>query len=87
VYLISDLFGVDLNQSFNLVHESNMSKLAEDEETAHKTVEWYLENEKRYDSTSYRLSPDHKYWVIFNKNTGKALKSIKYHPVDLSVLL
>ncbi len=87
MYAFAYLFGFDLNHTFNLVHESNMSKLAEDEETAQKTVEWYLENEKRYDSPSYRLSPDRKYWVIFNKNTGKALKSIKYHPVNLSVLL
>jgi predicted HAD superfamily Cof-like phosphohydrolase len=87
MYAFAYLFGFDLNKSFNLVHQSNMSKLAEDEETAQKTVEWYLENEKRYDSPSYRLSPDRKYWVIFNKNTGKALKSIKYHPVNLSVLL
>lgn len=87
MYAFAYLFGFDLNKSFDLVHQSNMSKLAEDEETAQKTVEWYLENEKRYDSPSYRLSPDRKYWVIFNKNTGKALKSIKYHPVNLSVLL
>jgi predicted HAD superfamily Cof-like phosphohydrolase len=87
MYAFAYLFGFDLNKSFNLVHQSNMSKLAEDEETAQKTVEWYLENEKRYDSPSYRLSPDRKYWVIFNKNTGKALKSIKYHPVNLSVFL
>lgn len=84
MYTFSYLFGFNLNHTFDLVHQSNMSKLAEDEQTAQKTVEWYLENEKRYDSPSYRLSPDHKYWVIFNKNTGKALKSIKYHPVDLS---
>ena len=55
VYLISELFGINLNETFNLVHESNMSKLAETEEIAQQTVEWYLKNETRYDSPSYRL--------------------------------
>ena len=91
VYLIADLFGVDLNQSFNLVHESNMSKLAETEEIAQQTVEWYLKNETRYDSPSYRLSTiqinNQPRWVIFNKNSGKALKSIHYKPVELKEFL
>jgi predicted HAD superfamily Cof-like phosphohydrolase len=91
VYLIADLFGVDLNQSFNLVHESNMSKLAETEEIAKQTVEWYIKNETRYDSPAYRLSTiqinNQPRWVIFNKNSGKALKSIHYKAVELKELL
>ena len=63
-----------------------MSKLAETEEVARNTVKWYLENEKRYDSPAYRLSPvkvnDQPRWVIYNQNSGKALKSINYHAVD-----
>ncbi len=91
VYLISELFGIDLNQTFNLVHESNMSKLAETEEIAKQTVDWYLKNETRYDSPAYRLSTiqinNQPRWVIFNKNSGKALKSIHYKPVDLKSFL
>jgi predicted HAD superfamily Cof-like phosphohydrolase len=86
MYVFSYLFGFNLDYTFDLVHKSNMSKLAETESVAQQTVKWYLENEKRYDSPDYRISPDLKYWVIYNKNTGKALKSINYHPVDLSIL-
>ncbi len=91
VYLIAHVFGVDLNKSFDLVHESNMSKLAETEEIAQQTVRWYIANEPRYDSPSYRLSPiqinNQSRWVIFNESTGKALKSIHYKPVDLTSFL
>lgn len=76
--------GVDMDEAFRLVHESNMSKLCSSEEEAKQTVQWYKDNEDRYDSPSYRLSEDGKYWVVYNKSTKKILKSIKYHPVDLS---
>ncbi len=90
LYQWADLFGFDLDYTFNMVHDSNMSKLAETEEVAQKTVAWYLENEKRYDSPTYRLSTvkvnDMDRWVIYNANTGKALKSINYHAVDFKPL-
>ena len=86
LYMWAYLFGFNLDETFDLVHQSNMSKLAETEEVAQNTVKWYLENEKRYDSPAYRLSPvkfnDEPRWVIYNQNTGKALKSINYHAVD-----
>jgi len=82
------LFGFNLNETFALVHDSNMSKLAETEEVAQQTVTWYRENETRYDSPAYRLSPikvnNEDRWIIFNSSTGKVLKSINYHAVDLS---
>jgi predicted HAD superfamily Cof-like phosphohydrolase len=90
LYQWADLFGFDLDYTFNMVHDSNMSKLAETEEIAQNTVKWYLENEKRYDSPAYRLSTvkvnDMDRWVIYNANTGKALKSINYHVVDFTPL-
>ena len=73
--------GMNLDEVFSLVHDSNMSKSCLDEETARQTVEWYKTNDDRYDTPAYRES-DGK-WVIFNESTGKVLKSIKYHPVDL----
>jgi predicted HAD superfamily Cof-like phosphohydrolase len=90
LYQWADLFGFNLDYTFDMVHDSNMSKLAETEEIAKQTVEWYLKNEKRYDSPSYRLSTvkvnDTDRWVIYNVNSGKALKSINYHAVDLKPL-
>jgi predicted HAD superfamily Cof-like phosphohydrolase len=91
LYKWADLFGFDLDETFNLVHDSNMSKLAETEEVAQKTVEWYKEHEKRYDSPAYRLSTvkvnNENRWVIYNENSGKALKSINYKAVDLKTYL
>jgi predicted HAD superfamily Cof-like phosphohydrolase len=90
LYEFANLFQFNLDYTFQMVHQSNMSKLAETEEIAQQTVKWYLENEKRYDSPAYRLSPvmidNQERWVIYNKNTGKALKSIKYKAVDFNPL-
>jgi predicted HAD superfamily Cof-like phosphohydrolase len=91
MYVFSHLFGIDLDVTFDLVHDSNMSKLAETEEIAKQTVEWYKKNETRYDSPAYRLSTvkvnNQERWVIYNASTGKALKSINYHAVDLKKYL
>jgi predicted HAD superfamily Cof-like phosphohydrolase len=90
MYNFANIFGFNLDDTFDMVHNSNMSKLAETEEVAKETVQWYLENEKRYDSPAYRLSTvkvnDEPRWVIYNQNTGKALKSIHYFPVDFTPL-
>ena len=90
LYEFANLFQFNLDYTFDMVHQSNMSKLAETEELAKDTVKWYLENEKRYDSPAYRLSSvmidNQERWVIYNKNTGKALKSIRYKAVDFNPL-
>jgi predicted HAD superfamily Cof-like phosphohydrolase len=79
-YKIGILLGIDLNSTFSIVHESNMSKLCKTEQEAIDTVEWYKINEKRYDSPEYRKSDFDNYYVVFNKSTGKILKSINYTP-------
>jgi predicted HAD superfamily Cof-like phosphohydrolase len=90
LYEFANLFQFNLDYTFDMVHQSNMSKLAETEELAKETVKWYLENEKRYDSPAYRLSPvkinKEPRWVIYNLNSGKALKSIHYKAVDFTIL-
>lgn len=92
LYLWAHLFGFNLDQVFNLIHESNMSKLAETEDIAKETVKWYMDRpEKGYDSPTYRLSEikdnGADRWIIYNNTTKKALKSIKYNPVDLHAFL
>jgi predicted HAD superfamily Cof-like phosphohydrolase len=90
MYAFAYLFGFDLDYTFDLVHQSNMSKLAETEEIARMTVKWYMNNETRYDSPVYRLSTvlvnEEQRWVIYNYNTGKALKSINYQAVNFNHL-
>jgi len=77
--------GINLDESFKIVHDSNMSKVCESEQLAKKTVDWYLENDNRYKTPEYRESEFG--WIVYNEDTGKILKSIKYIPADFSKLL
>lgn len=87
VYGMGVSIGVDLDKAFELVHDSNMSKLCKTEDEAIATVEWYKQEltagNQPYDSPAYRKSDDGQYWVVYNGSSGKILKSINYHPVDL----
>lgn len=78
VYTISEHLSVNMYKVFCEVHRSNMTKVCVSEDEAKKTVESYIQNDKRYDSPSYKLSPDGKYWVVYNKSTSKILKSINF---------
>lgn len=74
---------ININELFKLVHKSNMSKICEDVETAIETISWYKNNELRYSKPSYKEIEykQKKYWVIFDDESKKILKSIKYNPV------
>jgi len=92
VYGAGGAFGVDLDQAFDLIHKSNMTKLCATEEEAKETVQWYKDNftpggKYPYDTPEYRLSPDGKYFVPFNASTGKILKSVNYSPVKFDSIL
>jgi predicted HAD superfamily Cof-like phosphohydrolase len=77
-------FGIDANKGFDLVHKSNMTKACLTEEEAIATVENY-KNDTRYDSPAYKKSGD--YYIVYNKSSGKILKSINYKPVDQDALI
>lgn len=66
-------FNVDL--MFNVVQSANMTKVCETEEFANLSVEWYKENESRYEDPSYRKSLRTDYWIIYDNATSKILKS------------
>lgn len=91
---------INVNKIFDIVHNSNMSKLCKTEEEAIKTVDSYnnkyiiykeycdkfgVDSQEAksvyspYDSAYYYKSGD--YYLVKNKSTGKALKSINYTPV------
>jgi predicted HAD superfamily Cof-like phosphohydrolase len=97
---------IDINKVFNIVHDSNMSKLCKTENEAIDTVyEYTIRYENHclyyegycnkygadsqqakavyspYDTPYYYKSGE--YWLVKNKSTGKALKSINYTPVIL----
>tara|TARA_B110000495_G_C23022839_1_gene607140 strand:+ start:1158 stop:2021 length:864 start_codon:yes stop_codon:yes gene_type:complete len=86
-YKMGIYLGINLNKSFDIVHRSNMSKLCKTEEEAEKTVQWYTDNDGRYDTPDYRKSDNNQYWVVYNKSSGKILKSINYTPANFDSLL
>jgi predicted HAD superfamily Cof-like phosphohydrolase len=86
VYGAFTAFGINADDAYDLVHKSNMSKLCKTEFEAIETVESY-KNDPRYDSPKYRLSPNGKYYVVYNESTKKILKSIHYNPVSFDSLI
>jgi predicted HAD superfamily Cof-like phosphohydrolase len=66
-------FNVDL--MFNVVQHCNMTKVCETEELANQSVEWYKENDTRYADPAYKKSTGANYWIIYNREDGKSLKS------------
>lgn len=88
VYGMADRFGIKADEDFANVHDSNMSKLCNSEEEARQTVDSYQlkfkEGTSPYDSPYYYKVNGKEKWIVKNKSTGKALKSINYRAVDFS---
>jgi predicted HAD superfamily Cof-like phosphohydrolase len=90
-YRMGVILNFDVDDAFNLVHESNMSKLCKTEEEAQKTVEDYKkkydDGSSPYDTPFYYEEYNHhekkKYYIVKNQSTDKVLKSINYTPVNL----
>ena len=87
VYGMGASYGVNLDEAFDRVHRSNMSKLCSTEQEAKDTVLWYIEQRDAgklpYDSPAYRRGNEAgDYWVVYNENTGKILKNINYNAVN-----
>jgi hypothetical protein len=85
-YRMGIILNFDVDEAFNLVHLSNMSKLCLTEEEAQQTVDKYKKNYEEskslYDTPYYYKKE--KYYVVKNNSTGKVLKSINYSPVNLT---
>lgn len=86
VYMYCHIKEINADADFAIVHDSNMSKLCDTESDAIATVADYKEKYKAgispYDTPYYYLLPELGKWIVKNKNTGKALKNIKYHKVQ-----
>ena len=91
VYGAGIAFGIDMDKAFDLVHQSNMSKLCPTEENAKETVEWYKDRFEKglspYDTPDYRKDDNSGLFIVYNKSSGKVLKSITYKPVNLDPVL
>ena len=86
-YSMAIIMDIDIQRAFDIVHDSNMSKVCLTEEEAQQTVAHYKANDTRYDTPSYRLSYDNKRYVVYNQSTGKILKNINYVAADFTDLL
>ena len=84
-YLMTFVIGADADEDFAIVHNSNMSKLCENEDDAKATVEdykiKYIAGTSPYDSPYYYYLNGLDKWIVKNLSTGKALKNIKYKKV------
>jgi predicted HAD superfamily Cof-like phosphohydrolase len=83
VYGAGHALGINLDNTFKLVHESNMTKACSTEQEAIDTVE-HIKKEGRYKNPAYKQSADKKYWIVYDADTGKILKSKYYKPVNLA---
>lgn len=85
VYGMQYRLGINSDEDFDIVHNSNMSKLCNNEEEAQKTVDTYKNKynngESPYDTPYYQKLNGLQKWVIKNKSTGKVLKNINYTKV------
>ena len=88
VYGAGSSFGIDLDKTFDMVHESNMSKVCKNEDEADK------DNSKSYNEKNPAQAPVDPAWriingkyVVYNRLTGKVLKSVNYNPVDFTKYL
>lgn len=87
VYHLGFLSRFRMDCLFDLVHQSNMTKLCTTKQEAEKTVQWYQEHMKdRYPQPMIGRSPDGIHWVVFDQSSGgKILKSISYQPPKIVV--
>lgn len=82
VFNMCTFINIDIIRTFDIVHNSNMTKICDTESDAKETVEWYKINELRYKEPNYRKIHynDRDYYVVYDMETNKILKSIKYNP-------
>ena len=78
----SKYFNFNIVHQFDIVHASNMSKICTNENDAKDSVSWYEVNEPRYKKPQYKhiWYNDKPFFIVFDAETGKIIKSIKYIP-------
>jgi predicted HAD superfamily Cof-like phosphohydrolase len=83
-YYAGAAFGFNLDDGFNEVHNSNMSKLCTSEEEAMETVVFYKKRKLDvYPNPMFKKIATDK-WMVYEESTGKVLKSINWHEPELS---
>lgn len=75
--VVSMGFGDVIEEAFDEVHSSNMSKACKNQEEAQKTADSYGGDSR------IEEQPDGT-WLVFRTSDNKTLKNINYRPADLS---
>lgn len=82
-----DALNLDGDKCFDYVQEANMSKFCKTESEAQESVQKYLDDvNSPYDSPEYRYNEKNGLWIVYNKSTGKILKSHKFQPPNFNNL-
>ena len=86
-YKLGILLGYNVDKLFDIVHNSNMSKLCKTYYEAKETVKSYEDKIAKGDNTydSPYSYENNGYFIVKNRSTGKSLKSINYVPVKLNL--
>lgn len=82
-YGAGHVFGLNLDEGFDIVHKSNMTKACTTIDEAEASILNIKENFPVYKNPKYKLSSDGKYYIIYDENTGKILKSKYYTEAKL----
>jgi predicted HAD superfamily Cof-like phosphohydrolase len=78
IFRIAQIFSINMTKYFDIVHDSNMSKICKTEYDAINSVEFYKNS--RYKEPAYRkiTYKDIEYFIVYDKTSEKVLKSINY---------
>ena len=83
--------GINMDVAYNIVHDSNMSKICNTEEEAKQTVEHISNNyelgDSPYEFPAYKKTEDGKRYIVYNASDSKILKSINFKLPDFTELL
>lgn len=83
-HLLSQILGVNIDACFNEVQRSNMSKGCVTLHDAERSVMAYQE---KGISAGYKQSESEDYWIIYNTETNKILKSVDYQAPNLEPII
>jgi len=88
VYGMGVSLGIDLDKAFKIIHESNLSKLCSTEKEAIASLAHYKTlPDFANTNIAYRQSKYGNFFVIYNVDTGKILKSILFKLPNFSELI
>lgn len=83
--------GYNVDEVYDLIHKSNMSKFCSTEDEARETVAKYQREftagTSPYATPAYRQSKDKSRWIVYNQDSEKIIKNMNYRAVDLTAVV